>query len=934
MIRKLSLAVAVAAALSPLGAFALGLGEIHTQSALNQRFKADIDLLSVNRDEMDGIRVELGSPEAFTKAGMERPFILSGLKFTPALTPDGRVVISITSQDAVREPFLNFLVEVNWPKGRLMREYTVLLDPPVTLDRQPPRLEAAVVRAAPVRQPQQVQRSKVVPSSGTTAVSSMSGAREYGPINANDNLWNIAKQLKMSGETTEQVMMALQRYNQDAFIRNNVNGLRVGKILRLPENADVSSLSPREARREFLAQTDVWRESRARAEMAPAPSQQPISAPVAAQEPDIAPEDRLELVSAKPDESEEALDQEGKAESGDKVSQLERELMLVREGNESTRQENELLQSRIREMEAQISDIQRLLTLKSDQLTELQTTQQIVAEKTEAIEALQEEALAEEPTVSEMPEIGEIVPIPEGTMIEEVDIESAIEEALQAEQAAQEMAVVEAEKTATPEPPAQEPVIQPPVVSTPTAEPVAQQTPEPTPAVAVTPKRGGFLDILMGNTTLMGIIGAVGILLLSLLWLIMRRRKEVEAEFAESILVTPDGKSAADNAQAGTGSINEPTDETSFMSDFSPSDIDALQDETGEVDPLSEADVYIAYGRYQQAEELIKQALEKFPERDELKDKLLEIYFSAKNKKQFNELAEELHESGMEKEKPDTWSKIAAMGQELSPGNALYAVAAGSAVVALQGAADDDLDDLGLTLDSGLSDEGVITSSETPAEPKSTTDDLGSLDLSDLDNLDELESESLESGLSLDSAFLDSLEASQDPAAENEFESDSLDIDLGELDKASDSFSQTTDDSLKRSSVLDETSEITGLDLPDMDADSGSLDAPGIVGIEDSESLEDLDLESLEKELEMLSGDLETKDTPEEDVKDDFSLPDEVDGLNPDTTDEVTTKLDLARAYVDMGDSEGARSILEEVVGEGDEGQKQQARELLDSMSG
>ncbi|MEJ2426761.1 MAG: peptigoglycan-binding protein LysM, partial [Candidatus Thiodiazotropha sp.] len=130
MIRKLSLAVAVATALSPMGAWALGLGEI-------------------DQEEVQDIRVDLASQTAFDKAGIERPFFLSGLKFKPMMTAAGKPVISITSQDAIREPFLNFLVEVNWPKGRLVREYTVLLDPPLTLNRAPQPVAAPRVSVAP-----------------------------------------------------------------------------------------------------------------------------------------------------------------------------------------------------------------------------------------------------------------------------------------------------------------------------------------------------------------------------------------------------------------------------------------------------------------------------------------------------------------------------------------------------------------------------------------------------------------------------------------------------------------------------------------------------------------------------------------------------------------------------------------------------------------
>ena len=149
MIRKLSLAVAVAAALSPVGAFALGLGEINSQSALNQKFKAEIDLLSVDQEEIQDLRVNLASDDAFQRAGIERLFILTGLKFEPMYSATGQPVISVTSEDPIREPFLNFLLEVNWPKGRLVREFTVLLDPPVTLNRAPAPVSTPRVSTAP-----------------------------------------------------------------------------------------------------------------------------------------------------------------------------------------------------------------------------------------------------------------------------------------------------------------------------------------------------------------------------------------------------------------------------------------------------------------------------------------------------------------------------------------------------------------------------------------------------------------------------------------------------------------------------------------------------------------------------------------------------------------------------------------------------------------
>ena len=137
MVRKLPLALAISLALSPAGVSALGLGDIHPRSVLNQGFKADIDLVAVKPGELEDVKVSLASPEAFERAGVERPYLLSKLRFKPERKPDGSAVIRVTSRQPIREPFLNFLVEVNWPKGRLVREYTVLLDPPVTLQRAP-----------------------------------------------------------------------------------------------------------------------------------------------------------------------------------------------------------------------------------------------------------------------------------------------------------------------------------------------------------------------------------------------------------------------------------------------------------------------------------------------------------------------------------------------------------------------------------------------------------------------------------------------------------------------------------------------------------------------------------------------------------------------------------------------------------------------------
>ncbi|MEJ2693792.1 MAG: FimV/HubP family polar landmark protein [Candidatus Thiodiazotropha sp.] len=872
MIRKLSLAVAVATALSPVGALALGLGEIHSHSVLYQDFKAEIDLLSVNQEEIQDIKVNLASQEAFDRAGIERLFLLSDLKFKPIYSASGKPVIAITSNDPIREPFLNFLLEVNWPKGRMVREYTVLLDPPSTLNRAPEQVSAPRVSGAPSREMGSVPMSRAVMprSSGDM------GGREYGPVQPNDNLWSIAKMLRSSDESIEQVMMALQRHNPDAFINNNVNNLKVGKVLRLPEGADVTGLSRQAAREEFLAQTRAWRRGRS-----------PQTPSTAATSTKTEPVDRLKLISPKTDAEGEAMRREGDAE----VTRLEQEILLVRESNESALQENDALRTRVQELESQIEDIQRLMTLKSDELSQMQRAQQIASEKmkeaaqqtsllpTEAEAPVAEPMVAETPT--EEPEISTeeqptATPVPEAADIEQAQTEPLVEEPAQAEQV---------ETAAAPTP-----------MEEPKGPAVAQVVPKPEPieepAAAMPEKKVSYFDNLGGNTTLLGIVGAVAVLLIGMLWMIMRRRKEAEAEFAESILVSPD----SDIATVGKDerdSLNEPSDETSFMSDFSPSDIDALQDETGEVDPLSEADVYIAYGRYQQAEELIKQAIEKFPNREELKHKLLEIYFSAKKGKEFTKLAEELHGGGLQSSNPDVWSKVASMGKDLNPGHALFAGAAGVAGASLAG--DDELEDLGLD----LGEEFNEVSKPAAEEDESPNVDLDSMDLSGLDNLDEMDSESLVGDMSLDSEFLDKMESGDESSEEP------LEIDLGDLDTATD--------------------EVGAAESRNIESTEEAIE------LGDSESLDNMDLESIERELEGLSEDLddtaeaESLELPDHEISEDISL-DLV------SSDEVTTMLDLARAYIDMGDNEGAKGILDEVVNEGTDQQKQDAQELLGNI--
>jgi pilus assembly protein FimV len=964
MIRKLSLAVAVATALSPFGLYALGLGEIHTHSALNQEFKADIDLLSTSNEELQDLRVELATQEAFSKAGIDRPFLLTGLKFTPSKTADGRPIITVTSRDPIREPFLNFLIEVNWPKGRLLREYTVLLDPPVTLERTPAPVQAPRVVTTPARdQVQPTSSAAAQPNYTPPAVIPSDRERVYGPVQENDNLWNIAQSLRQGDETVEQVMLALLRNNPDAFIENNVNLLKAGKILRLPEDADVTSISRREARREFLAQTRVWRQQMAQDATLVADTGQQVNPEMLSQS-DQEPVDRLELVASTLDEGEQNLDQEGRADTTEQVARLKKQLMIAKEENASMRIENKGLQNRVVALQSQLEDMQRLLTLQNDQMAELQTTQRLVEQQAESEALTQFQPIqplegTEEAAETIETEALEVNLASDEEVIHQVNIEQVIAESLQAEQDPfSATAPLETEPTASggaPEPEisaaVKPPEPAPAMAETPLATPAQPITkteqPDQTQAAAKVPEGMDLLDSLLVNPTLLGLAGGVAVLLLILFGLIMRRRKEAEAEFAESILVTPEGEPTLSPGRGSVGAISETSEETSFMSEFSPSDIDALQDETGEVDPISEADVYIAYGRYQQAEELIKQAIEKFPEREELKHKLLEIYYSAKNESKFTSLAQELKQTGMEQDNPDLWARVVAMGRELNPSSALFLGAAGL-TAGLREGEDEGADDLGFNLDSNMPDDlrkgPDSRSAATTARSEAEAD---SLDFSGLENPEQAGSEDLElGGLALDSEFLHSLKAVDGENTTQKQLQDNLGGDLDELGSTIESSQEAANEDLALASSLDGLSELSEFEMEDAPRDAFETEGDNIVGLENSESLEDLDLESLEKELEMLSGDLQGNEKNRQNAQaveaklDGFDLDDDTEtssilsnSLDLSDSDEVTTKLDLARAYVDMGDAEGAKTILEEVVTEGSNDQVKQARQLLEVLS-
>jgi pilus assembly protein FimV len=611
----------------------------------------------------------------------------------------------------------------------------------------------------------------------------------------------------------------------------------------------------------------------------------------------------------------------------------------------------------VTDLESQLNDLQRLLELKNDQLAQLQaavTTTDEMAAETPAGDAVETEATDEaEPAAEAVDETQ--TPQAEVTDAVEPEADLVSEETAAADEEAMDAKPVEVE--ATTEQAAEE--------TAPVAEEAqpAEKLEPPKPVILPTPKAEPSLyDRVMGDTTLLGgIIGGI-VVFLALIWVWISRRRN-SADFQESILVSTIDD---DDDQIGSPEVtSQTTEETSFLSDFSPSDIDALQDETGEVDPLAEADVYIAYGRYQQAEELVRQAIDKDPERLELKHKLAEILFATKDKDAYLTLAEELKSAGTESKDSALWGKIVSMGTQLAPGAALFA----GAVSASDDLGLDDFASMDDALDADLSDEFNLDDFDANS---SVSDETVQANRSDLDFDMDLGLDELNKGLGEDDT---NISGGMGGLSGLSGDNDETDIDLGlNLDEETTALDldeveklETAMDDVLSSTDLDEDTDIN-FSAEQESRDLGAFDEPTseVVQLKIGDPSDDAEVADLANENDLDFGDLgdldvdlstfqkgadsadnlttdltdELESTLDEDSYslDDLELGEDLDipvAEEEDTgaEDEVSTKIDLARAYIDMGDPDGARDILGEVMDEGSDSQKQQAQALLDSLA-
>ncbi|HSO99930.1 MAG TPA: FimV/HubP family polar landmark protein, partial [Thioalkalivibrio sp.] len=359
--RRLAMGMALWALLLVPGlSQALGLGEIEINSALNQPLNAEIELVSVRSGEMEDLQVRIAPEALYRRLGVERSALLNELRFSPETLPDGRHVVRVTTRNPVREPFVNFLVEATWPAGRLVREYTLLLDPPVLFEQR-----AEPAPRTPVSQAPREARPAPAPSRPSPRATAPRVTPDSYRVQRGDTLWNVARDLRPDNNiTVEQMMLALLRANPEAFGDNNINNLQSGRVLRVPDADEINRLDRGQASREVARQNALWREYRTRVAgetqpqpQVPAPSRADAPAPGADAPASPAEDDaRLEILAAREGEQ----------------AEMEQELALAREAADARARETRELSSRVAELEAMLESRDRLLELNNQQLAEMQ----------------------------------------------------------------------------------------------------------------------------------------------------------------------------------------------------------------------------------------------------------------------------------------------------------------------------------------------------------------------------------------------------------------------------------------------------------------------------------------------------------------------------------------------------------------------------------
>lgn len=949
------IALAVCFTFLPFSVQAAGLGKLTVISGLGEPLQAEIELVSTAPDELASLSAAIAPQEVYDVQGMARTAVHSAIRIDVVKKSGDQALLRLTTRQPVDDPFLDMLVQVDWATGRLLREYTVLLDPPGYRDMQP--VVTAAAPSPPVTTATPLPATSPSPSSSATADQP---APDY-TTRSGDTLHGIAKRMQLSGYSLDQMLVGLYRANKQAFVDDNMNRLKVGQIIKAPDSASLAEISPAEARQEVRVHTADWNAYRSQLAGYVAAAQ-----PTAESAGEGAASGKLRAAAADGASPRTTGPQDvvrlSKNEAGVDSRALQDKLDALQEENTARQNSIEEANERVAALEKQIADLKVLLAIKNQTMTNLQDAAGSTVDSTTEME-------------------------PAATVEEEMPTETV-------EAAASEATVAEAE-TVTEQP---------------------KKKPVPVPEPAVEPP--SLTDGLTNNPLLLTAAGGV-LLLLGGSWLFLRNRRKQNLDNFERSILTEGGLKANTVFGNTAGGIVD-TGDTTFLPGFPDNTGDMI--DTHDVDPIAEAEVYMAYGRDTQAEEILNDAIEKEPKRYDLHLKLLEIFVGRNDPSAFEAVAGELY-SSLGSSDP-VWVKVAEMGAKLEPANPLYDLS--KAHVAIADAAPASEPASSATVISPANELATLDASDFDSAELMTTASLdfpldagpasvAPIDTDDARSSEHSEERTLDFSLDLDVPAVDASQGEVLPALTDTVQLDvpnqqvetdqALDfsLDVPAVDDASSesSAARAMADTVQLDMSDEDTSEIDfNMDIPSFVSESSDLsplehgdesstiDAATVDLAADLQMPDLMPVDSVESTVELAEDSVSAADdtvdagsvtdagieVTDEDVTAldfnfDFNLgnnaptadADQVEltsGLEMDLSDinldlgdtatesafevstgvegepeDVNTKLDLVTAYMDMGDTEGARELLEEILKEGGSNQRARAQELLNSLS-
>ncbi|WP_298728947.1 FimV/HubP family polar landmark protein [uncultured Pseudomonas sp.] len=898
-IRKLVLAIAAASALSSGMAHALGLGELTLRSAQNQPLDAEIELLDVRDLTAAEMAPSLAPPEEFAKAGIERQAYLNDLTFTPVINPNGKSVLRVTSSQPLPAPMVKFIVQVMWPSGRLLRDYSVLVN------------AAALPGAKP--------DSAITPAT--------SAAANYTTVRR-DTLWEIASKARQGG-SVQQTMLAIQALNPDAFINGNINLLKTGQVLRMPDQQQIASIPQGEAVAEVAEQYAAWREGRRlgpRARQLDATRREGAEAAPAR----IANQDNLRLVAP----GDKAAGGNGKAVSD--------KLAVAKENLDTTRRDNAELKSRMQDLQSQLDKLERLIALKNDQLARLEA--QGTSAETPAVPA----------DLQPAPEDAVITPPPAAVDTAPLDAPAPVP---------------------VPEPAAEQPApggsgkMLDDLLGNPLllaliagsaflvllllllllarkrkADQEAEKHLRMARALAEESERGPDLDL--APSSFEGL-----------------EMPEPKVTLAPAVVAASAAAATAAEAPASEVKPVEPVQPQAMAAPLVAPAADAVPAPTGDA-LLDEVQACIAQGRLNHAVDLLEPAVAAEPQRSDLRLKLMEVHARQGDRDAFVGHERQLIATGQNHADVEALKgRFPAMVALAAGGIGAAALAAELDAQYVQALLNDEpqADDAPQpqpepapeavsalepepepVLEPVLEPEPIIEDDLDSAFDLSLDDDLQGLELEEPPLLDEAAAAEAEA-VAVAEPELEAPVVAQDIQAPAEPLIEAVpelaDLADFDLDVAGDQPGVLPEgeqvDIAAELAAFDESmpefDPLSELDLPEDFDLSLSLDDESDAAKHFATELDDVnaELDKLSQSLEQPS--IEPHFTAEDAVvSDDLSDDLEFDYLGG--ADEAATKLDLARAYIDMGDHDGARDILDEVRKEGSDAQRQEAEEMLSRL--